>query len=537
MVSPLNLAIIFPLLGIVVTLILDRVPTLKSYSKYVAALACGLALSSVLMSSHVATQIQLLSAWRPAILLRTVLALRADSTVQPLAVVLTGVTLSAFLVPFGHNSSYPVRQRNAALGAVTSGLLAVFSVNVLSMIVGWVAYDVFCAIGHVGSGRSAHRTSRILAIGFLSTILLWAGSLRGGTGMDLGLWGLMEPSPQQLLPWALAGALRLGLYPFLNTSVPDKSDPLDTPFLMYRAIGWALLLRILSTNGGVVPQFEWLSILAVATLGTGSLLAWTCPNTSSIITGLAMGSTAAVLLAASLTPHYAAMIIRTGGSALLLGTALTSLGGGIGRKTSWWSIPSGVGAVVLVMLPLTLGFATIAFLLDGIIQRRDFWWGLAFFVHQVLLIPSVTRMLRGVAYPTPRNHWEAASWAVGLALPAVAILSLGLWPTVITGSTQQLPGIGDLLGLPGLTGWLLWLVAVGMGGILAWQDAKMRVRIGLWLTAIHDLLRLDWLYRTAEGAADRGLSLLRVIDETIAGTGALFWSILLVLVLVLAQGM
>jgi len=536
MVSPLNLAIIFPLLGVVVILVLDRLPTLRSYSKVVAALVCGLALVIIFMSNHVAAQIQLLSAWQPAVLLRTILALRADSMVRPFAIILTGATFSSFLVSLGHDSSQPAQLRYAALGAVASGLLAVFSVNVLSMIVGCVAYDIFSAIRNVRSGRSPHRTTRFLAIGLLASILLWAGSLSGGTGLDLGLWSLMEPSTRQLLPWTLAGALRVGLYPFLNIGIPERPDPLDVPFLMNSAIGWALWIRILSMNGGAVPQFEWLSILAVATLGTGSLLAWTCPKPSCIITALVMGSAGAVLLAASLTPLYAVMIIRMGGSALLLGTALISLGGGIDRKAPWWGSPGGIGAVILVMLPLTLGFATTTFLLDGIIRRRDFWWGLAFFVHQVLLIPSVMRILRGVTYRVPKNYWEIAFWAIGLALPSLVILIFGLWPTLVTGSDQLLPDNRDLLGLPGLTGWLLWLVAVGSGGILAWQDAKIRVRIELWLTAIHDLLHLEWLYRMTEGAADRGLRFLRVTDETITGTGALFWSILLVLMLVLVQG-
>jgi len=537
MISPLNLAIICPILGMVVAIIFDLVPMLRKYSKYVGALACGLTFIMVSVSQRVTSEIQVLSLWQPAVLLGSVLAVQADGLVRPLAMILVGVTFSAFLATAGRNTSHSPRLRNAVLGSTATGILALFSANVLSMLIGWTAYDVFTAIGRISSGRSVHDALRGLVSGCISTILLWAGGLQGGTGLDLGLWSLMEPEAWQLLLWTMAVVIRLGLYP-LSFSVPNAMvgpGPLDVPFLMNGAIGWGLWIRILSIDKGSIPQFEWLNILAVTTLGLGSLLAWSCPRSSRMLAWLPMGGRGAVLLAACLTPRYAITIVSTGSSALLLGTALIALGGGVRLKHWWWSIPPVTGGVVLAMLPITLGFATTAFLLDGVLQQARTWWGLAFFVHQILLIPSVTRLLRITPYPLPANHGALGVWGAGLAIPALAVLIIGLQPSLLAGA-GQVPSWGKILALPGLTGWLLWLVAAAIGGILAWQDTRIRGRLELWLSAVHDLLRLDWLYRAVTAAADRGLSLLRITDETITGTGALFWSILLVLILVLTQG-
>jgi hypothetical protein len=80
------------------------------------------------------------------------------------------------------------------------------------------------------------------------------------------------------------------------------------------------------------------------------------------------------------------------------------------------------------------------------------------------------------------------------------------------------------------------MTSLAGGGVLAWQDRNLRSRIGLLLTAAHDLLRLDWLYDAVLGAVGRGLSVLRAADEIVGGAGALLWSWLLFLVLLLAWG-
>jgi hypothetical protein len=124
------------------------------------------------------------------------------------------------------------------------------------------------------------------------------------------------------------------------------------------------------------------------------------------------------------------------------------------------------------------------------------------------------------------------AYGVGLGLPTLLLIVTGLHPPFLVGGVQ-VPTLGALLAMPGLTGWLLWVISLAVGGVLAWQDGAIRSRIELLLSAIHDLLCLEWLYTAVVGALDRGLSVVRAADEVVGGGGALLWSWVLFLLLVL----
>ena len=72
--------------------------------------------------------------------------------------------------------------------------------------------------------------------------------------------------------------------------------------------------------------------------------------------------------------------------------------------------------------------------------------------------------------------------------------------------------------------------------MLAWQERALRPKVELWLSAIHDLLCLEWLYDAVVAALGRGLNVLRVADEVMGGGGALLWSWLLFLLMILVWG-
>ena len=106
----------------------------------------------------------------------------------------------------------------------------------------------------------------------------------------------------------------------------------------------------------------------------------------------------------------------------------------------------------------------------------------------------------------------------------------------IGGISGRVPTLGSLLVMPGLVGWLLWVAVIACGGLLAWQERILRSRIGLLLDAVHDLLRLEWFYSAVVGAFGRGISVFRVANEVVGGAGALLWSLLLFLLLLLVWG-
>jgi len=112
------------------------------------------------------------------------------------------------------------------------------------------------------------------------------------------------------------------------------------------------------------------------------------------------------------------------------------------------------------------------------------------------------------------------------------LLVSGFYPRLLVAGVA-IPSTGELFSTPGLAGWLVWVISLSVGGVLAWQDENVRQRIGLLLEALHDLLRLEWLYDALVGALERGLSAVRAVDEVVGGAGALLWSLLIFLLLLM----
>jgi hypothetical protein len=219
-----------------------------------------------------------------------------------------------------------------------------------------------------------------------------------------------------------------------------------------------------------------------------------------------------------------------------LGLLLLFLHQGWQRKAPWWGIPALIGALALLGIPCTMGFIYPALLLGAIAQTASLVWGGMFFFATLSLVPALARWLLSppeVELPDHRG-WLVAR-GVGLGGPAVLLLLAGLYPPLLIGWMDFLP-LGALLTMPGLMGWLLWIVSLVGGGVLAWQDRNVRPILGLVFNALYDLLRLDWLYDLLVGALGRGLGVIRAADEVIGGAGALLWSLLLFLLIVLFWG-
>jgi hypothetical protein len=249
-----------------------------------------------------------------------------------------------------------------------------------------------------------------------------------------------------------------------------------------------------------------------------------------------MGVTGSVLLAAGLAGEDASAIIAAGGATWVLGMTILFLRPflytDLQRNTLWWSIPSVIGALALVGAPLTLGLVTEASLVGELTKGDHPEWGVAFFVGYLFLIPALVRwLLSSSPYSLPSRRWLVVG-GVGVGLPALLLVVAGLHPPFLIHAVSSF-SLGALLARPGLMGWLLWVLPLAGGGVLAWQEKNLRSTIELWLSAAHDLLRLEWLYEILAGALERGLGVLRVADEIVGGAGALLWSWLLFLMLLL----
>jgi formate hydrogenlyase subunit 3/multisubunit Na+/H+ antiporter MnhD subunit len=477
------------------------------------------------------------SLWQPSLLLGVTPALNSEIAVQPLALALALVACSAILVDLSRTEETHQGLVATLPALLAAALFSLWAANPLTLIIGWACYDLLQAAGHIAAGGSARTAIRGLAFGGVATLLLWGGTSLLGSEGDSALWSLMTPTDTQLTLWVAAGVLRLWVYPF-HLSAPDDLSAVPSAALLLQGpiMGWGLCLRLTLVNGGSLPGGMWVPTLAAISLAIGGFLAWSCTSPRSALPWVGMGAAGAMLLATGLAGENAAGIIISGSVTWALGVTVLFTTDGLQREAPWWSIPSLIGALALLGMPLTLGFAPQATLLEGITKGARTWWGIASFFGNLFLVPSLVRwLLTPSPSSLPNRRWLLAVYGIGLGLPALLLILAGFHPPLLIGGTSYLP-LGRLLATPGWAGWLLWVVSLAGGSVLVWQEKNLRPRIELLLSAAHDLLRLEWLYDALVGAMDRGLSALRAADEVVGGAGALLWSWVLFLLILLIWG-
>ena len=532
------LTIVVPLVGAGWTLGMSPLVRVRPYTRYIALVATGVTSILILASGWVSSTVIAPSLWQPSALFGTTPALRIDSSTQPLALALAVVTFSALLVGLSRGEEPHPRLLAALQTLVAAGVLALWAANLLTLLISWAIYDVLQAAGHLASGRSTRAAVRSLVFGSLATLLLWGGAVLSGDGVGGELWSLMTLRGPQMTLWTAAGILRLGAYPFHLAAPEDtgSASSLAVPLSLGPIMGWGLWIRLASANGGVVPGGTWVPILGSVNLAVGGFMAWCCEQPQRRIARVGLGVAGAILLAAGLAGENAVGVIASGSVVWTLGLGIVSLGDGLHRKAPWWSIPGLVGAAALLGLPLTLGFVTEANLLGGLARAGRLGRGGAFLLGNLFLVPALTRwLLTEPSFPPADRRWLAVVRGIGLGAPLLLLIVAGFYPPLLHGDLSA-PSQGELFELPDLVGWLLWAVSLAGGGVLAWQDAALCSKLGLWLSAAHDLLSLEWLYGVVMGALDRGFSVLQRADEVVRGGGALLWSWFLFLLLLLVWG-
>lgn len=538
------LAISLPLLGAGGVLGLFLVPRIRSHSRYVALIAVGLTTILILMFRWIELGPMVRSLWQPSLLFGSVLTWQVDAAVGPLSFVLTLVTCCSLLVDQSRGDAPRSRPVAALLTWLSAALMTLWSANILTMVVSWAIYDLLQTMAHTATGGSIRTAIRGLVLGNMATLLLWTGAVLSGSGADSELWALITPSEASLALWTLAGMLRLWVYPF-HLSVPDDlgvASPLAAPLLLGPIVGWGLWIRISTANGGFIPDGAWISTLAVGTLALGGLLAWSCESPRRSLPWIGMGANGALLLVAGFAGEGAIAAIIVGSVGWALGVTVFFLGEGWRKKALLWNIPSVIGLLTLLGAPFTLGFVTASPLLGSFIQGSRIEWNMVFWgslFGYVFLIPSLVRRLSVAPLSSLPEHLEMiVARGVGLGIPTLFLIITGLYPPllIVTDVGSVVPSLGSLFVMPGLVGWLLWVVALVCGGVIAWQERVLRSRIELLLNAVHDVLRLEWFYNSLTGALDRGLNVFQAANEVVEGAGALLWSLVLFLLLLLVWG-
>ena len=542
MINLLILVSILPLIGVGVSLILFMGRRFRTYACSVATVAIVLTAILVLLLERNIPVTVVLPSWRPFWLFNAVLTWQASDVMQPLIWSLVAATASAILVASGSVEKASPLLAATSLGLLTFAMGSLWAANLLTLMVSWAIYDFLTALGHIAAGGSGRAVIRDWGFNSFATLFLWSGALLSDDVGSGEQWASMKLDEVQVTVWIVTVLLRLSLYP-LHLSSPGEyvsSSPLRSTLFLSPIIGWGFLIRLVQANGGSVPGGSWLVTPAAVSLALGGFMAWSARSSRGMRAWVGMGVNGAVLLTAVLADNNTALSLITagcvtwmlGGTVLFLGEGL-NLGAGF-RPTILWGLPATIGALALAGAPPTMGFLAEVTLLETLVAKARWSWIIAFLVGQTFLGAVVIRRL----FSNKSSGTEVSPWGhnvargVGLAAPALLLIVVGLYPRLLI-RDGLVSSMGTLLTKQGSMGWLLWGLPLIGGAFLAWQDEKVQSVVGLWRHALHDLLRLEWLYEALAGAFERGMGMFRTLDEVLGGAGALLWSWILFLIFLL----
>ena len=379
--------------------------------------------------------------------------------------------------------------------------------SLLTVLVSWAIFDILWAAAGLLAGGDGERITLGLSLHGLASLILWAVALLLGRWGYSTLWWLMRP-PDSILVLLLAAALlRVGIYP-AHIVFPRRTGYLSPLFLISllgSVLGVGLLAR-LSALPGIESLQPWVLALGAISLLWGGVRAWSERGASAIswsvyallgviVAGSGGGGTGEVVLAAL--------------AVWLAGWTLLQLSRGREPRRIFWSWAGWLALLFLLGVPPSpLG----TLFRDGL-ARAPWGWRMVLVLGGALtgatLIRESARPAVGVT--SPPWPWQHACLFVGLALPVGGLVGGALLAPAFSFSWLG-------LGLWGVTlafaGGLIWL------GQPDWQPLK----------PVLELLDLQWFYRSLWRGAEHLLSVVRVVAEVVEGSGALLWSLLVILI-------
>ncbi|NLE46253.1 MAG: hypothetical protein GX620_16150 [Chloroflexi bacterium] len=532
MQSPLVTTAILPVAGAILVSALFLMPRMRRYAPHLVLPCVALTLILAVLVAMLGRRVVVISLWQPTLLLGSSLVLESRFPLQILILLWTGVTFCTLLFRRDLNAPVVSLRMVPTLGTLAAGLLALWAANPMTLMVAWTAYDL-CVLGvWILAGVPARDALRGWMLGGLSTVLVWVGVALSQNASAIGFWDLIVVGKTQSELWRLAAMMRVSLYPFQLHPDSARESGLLAPLLGQRILGWGLWVRLIDVGQGALVLPSWMIVIVAVGLAVSAFLAWSCRSPRHTIVWSSTSLAGAVLLSASLSARLAMPVLLLGAIGVELGTAILSLGKG-GNHSGWWrNVALVIGCLSLIGIPPAVGFVTAASLLGGTVAQGQLVEGVAFFLCQVFIVSGLLRWLRWEQGNMHQGRWPALSSNIGLGALALAAVGAGLAPLIGYGEAG-IPDLRHWFSLPGISGWLLWAVAVGLGCVLAWQDRNVRPRLVLLLSALYDLLRLEWLYDATAGALGRGIGVLHATDEVIGGAGALLWSALAFLVVAL----
>lgn len=455
----------------------------------------------------------ILSVWSPGKVLDGQIVL----DMQP-AVWWCGLVLA---VIFAGAAWIEVTERRATLpltGALVLASLALMWVallggSLLTTLATWAVFDLLWCAAALMSGADGERVTFGLALHGIASVIVWSVSLLLLREGESGLWWLMWPSAPLLTLLLIAALIRVGFYPFQIVFPHEMglTRSLGMVYLMGPLTGMALLYRLLQLPGARgFPA--WVLLWGVASVLWCGVMAWATSGRQPLV--WAAHALLVIIVAGAAAWNSAALLLFGAATWMAAGT-LMILARGRDRRAIWWSWPAWLGLLFLIGAPPS----PIGALFAGLVEAVS-WGPRLLLLLGGALVSAV--LFVGGAQPasgavTPPKVWQRLSLGSGLGLLVFALVGSAVW-----GGAQPL----SLLGL----GW--WFLAL----LLATVVASSGIQVRQWLRRVQPVIEfvdMQWFYRALWRGAEHMLGLLRVSVEIVEGSGALLWSLLIVLLILL----
>ncbi len=391
--------------------------------------------------------------------------------------------------------------------------LALVGGSLLTVLAAWALFDLLWGAAGLIALSDGERITFGWLFNGLASVALWAVVLLLEREGGSTLWWLMVPTTPIITLLVGAAVLRIGLYPF-HISFPHRLSVTDTLFpiaFMNPILGLTLLYRVRSLPD-VQTLPSWLTVLGLLTFVWGGIQTWThrsseaLPHAAYAFLGLIVVG-AGVNLPTGLLLRSAAVWI--------VGWTLLWVSRPRSRDGLLWSWPGWYGLLFLIGIPSSALGALYRLALVG-----QGWVGRVLLITGgFLLIGGLLSIARRTteASISPPLTGQRLSLAAGFGL-----LLAGLFSGVYVEPLR-------LLAL------LLWMVTIFLAVALVWR-ADRKLVLERRLSTLLSFLDLRWMHRSLWRGTEHILSAVRVIAEVVEGSGALLWSMLVILIVLLIRG-
>jgi formate hydrogenlyase subunit 3/multisubunit Na+/H+ antiporter MnhD subunit len=531
---PFLIPIFILALGALILPLLSALPRVRGLCVIAAGVA-GLALIALWRLGTVLPVGGVASSWRPLGLFGAPLALKAAAGNWSLATVLVVTTLLS-LVACCASADRPSSTNLALILAATgSGIAALFATSFVALVVAWAVTDLLMAAAMLRYGQEGTRRAGLaLVSGILATSTLWAALLLAQTEGISSFLNLARFSGASAALLQVAVILRLGLVPFhlwRPIDLVTETAQLIPLVVVPSMLGFDLLTYLPALTAGL-PSVVF--ALAAVTVLVGGFVAWSETEERSSLAGVMVAETGLAVLAVANAGQQAVATTVAAAVAWALSVTVFSLSPGWNRRYFWRAVPSLLALLSLLGFPPTLGFVVRFTAYSGLEASLPAL--IVSLLGETLVIAALVRLWYWAEpRPWPRQRLFQLVFLLVFGAAALSLLLIGWSPEIFAGRGQDtaLLELEALIRQGGVAGWAGWALPLVAGITLFLLGEGQRQRLEGGWRGLGALLRLEWIYGLVFAALRWVGNLIRGISRVIEGEGALLWTAVILLIILL----